>query len=240
MNGNRSTFPPRLQLWRGVILSTIAEAVWCCGIDAYPDQAWVGPNYTVADQQSAVGTVTFQEDQVVGVFCDVHSPRDVTQNAGQFDWRPYFVGIPPKLLALAEQHALRIQLSGYPGTVTAVFWSDGEYLAAAEPWPSVYQHGAHVLRHALLDADSAMATWQAENHLSSAQLALVRALFERRMGSMELPVPVTGAERDTMISEGATHRIWLYAAVGIAGQREDAVGLEQSRKLLAGVGIVMP
>jgi hypothetical protein len=223
---NHNAFPQRLQLWYGVILGTIAHAIWLASSPEFShEQSWDGLNYSIQDSMGSRGTVSFAGDQVVGVFFDKDSPRNPLRLGKPYDVRPFLRGMPPSLLALAEGEALQYVLQEYDGTImpiiTAAFWSEGEYLAAAEPWVQVFDHGAHLIHTQIQDYETAISEWQAEYEMPSAQVDLMKSLFNRKIASSQKQILLSDSELDALIISGDE-------------------GLDESRELLATVGIIVP
>lgn len=225
MGTYRSQFS-RLQLWQGAILGTIAHAIW---VAHHPDlayeQSWEGPNYIVQNSMGAYGTVTFAENSVVGVFFDSHSSRSPYRSEGSYDLRSFLSGIPENLLVLANQEALQYVLQEYKGItmpiITAAFWSEDDYLTAAKPWQEVFANGAHLVRIQLLDTEKAIAEWQTNYELKSSQVELTRSLFYRKVTRPQTQIVLDDQERSVLASDGTE-------------------GIEVSRELLAGIGIILP
>ena len=228
MSDAPSAFPDRATLWRGAILGTIAHAIW---VAADPSlavlQQWDGLNYSLNDAAGARGTVTFTPERLVAAFRDEHSLSRAApplRGTGRYAAEYYFADAPEAAVALARAEALQFLFDTYQGVdqpvVTAAFWSEGPTLKAIEPWPAVVEHGAHLLRIQLLPTDQAVSAWESEYELSGAYVALLRTLFERRMTTPDGTVPVTREERMALTAAG-----------------ED--GLEESRALLAAIGIAL-
>jgi hypothetical protein len=229
MAAELSAFPERATLWRGAILGTIAHAIWvAAGASLTVLQQWDGLNYSLNDVSGARGTVTFTPERVVAAFRDEHHLSRAApplQGIGRYAAEYYFAGAPDAAVALAREEALQYLFDTYRGVdqpvATAAFWSEGETLRAIEPWAAVVEHGAHLLRIQLLPADEAVSAWEEDYELSAAQVALLRAIFERRMATPDGIVALTPQERRAL------------AAVG-------EEGIEESRALLAAVGIALP
>lgn len=218
-------FPTLARLRRGVLLGTIAHGLWQMALEQFaPSQQWDGTNYGLNNEQGERGTITFDGDRVVGVFCDVHSERSPWQSEAPYDLAPYFTGIPPDLLQLAQEQTLLHQLDDYRGrlvpVITTAFWSAGERLTAAEPWPAVVANGAHLLRIQLMEPEQAIMAWQENYEFAADQVAMLRALFGRRQASAEPVLVLKPWEQAVLLSRG------------------DA-GLAMSRQLLTAVGIAL-
>lgn len=227
MTADQEAFPHRLQLWRGAILSTIAWAIWVAHHPFFSGElSWDGPNYVLNNSQGTNGTVTFAGDRVVGAFFDLHSSRSPFQSeSNNYTLAPFFVGMPQGLLTLAHEQTVQYLIEEIEGTckpiITAAFWSEGEHLTAAEPWPEVVKHGAHIVRKEVMGMEEAIAAWQEDCELSSAQVDLLRSLFTRKMKTPNGPLILGRRERGVLISDGDE-------------------GLGDSRELLAAVGIILP
>jgi hypothetical protein len=187
--------------------------------------AWYGSNYCRNDSQGTEGVIAFAEPRLVGVFFDVHSLRSPFRSGRVFDERPFFAGAPHDLLALAHEQAMSFILQEYQGAsvplITAAFWSEGERLTAAEPWPAVVEHGAHLVAIEVMETDQAMAELENNYALSPGQMTLVRALYSRKRAAPDMPVVLTERERGILLSAGAA-------------------GLDESRVLLQAIGIAIP
>ncbi len=224
-----ATYPfaiSRQQLWRGAVLSTIAHAIWIAQdpILAY-EQSWDGRNYNIQDSQGALGTITFAELGVIGAFFDAHSPRSPFRSNKTYTTAPFFEGMPTALWEIAQAETLQYLLQEYQGSdvplITAAFWSEGENLASTEPWSEVFDNGAHLVRIQLLEPEDAIADLQSNYELSPQQVNLLRSLFIRKTAAPDIPIILNDQERSITVTQGAT-------------------GVEESRELLAAIGIVLP
>jgi hypothetical protein len=142
-----------------------------------------------------------------------------------YDERPFFAGAPHDLVVLAHEQTMSFIIQEYQGDavplITATFWSEGESLTAAEPWPAVMEHGAHLVEIEVMETDQAMAELENGYALSPEQMTLVRALYSRKKAAPDTPIVLTEHERGMLISAGAA-------------------GLDESRALLKSVGIAVP
>ena len=221
-------FPEKERLWPGAILASIVHAIM---VSRYPDlaheQSWDGPNYNVQDSMGSRGTITFSGDHLVGVFFDEHSSRNPFRPGSDYIPERLFTGMPDNLRSLADDEALQYVLQEYQGAIvpvfTAVFWDDGERLAAAELWQRVFAHGAHLVRLQLMNAEAALAEWQKAYEMSSSQVTLARCLFDRKMAAPNIPIELKGWEPDAVVAEA-----------------KSAEGLKESRTSFAEIGIVLP
>ena len=145
--------------------------------------SWDGPNYSRQDSQGTYGTITFAEDGLVGVFRDEHSPRAPRHSEAEYDLAQRLSGMPSDLVALAEREALQYVFDEYQGQVgpiiTAAFWSTGDDVTAAEPWPTVVEHGAHLVRIEAMETEAAIVEWQQEYEWDAAEVTLLRSFFSR-------------------------------------------------------------
>lgn len=132
--------------------------------------------------------------------------------------------MPPNLRALADQEALEYLYDEYGGVtmpiITAAFWSAGQYVTAAEPWPEVLRHGAHLIRIEAMETEAAISEWQAEYAWSEAEIRLMRALFNRKMATPTTPIMLEDWEHEALVANGS-------------------IGIEKSRELLASIGIIL-
>ena len=146
-----SAYPRTETLRCGVLLSAIVNAVM---VAKEPDLArfmsWDGKNYVLNNADGTYGAITFDGDDVVGVFFDSQSSRNPYLSDGSYDIDAYFRGMPSRLRLIAQSQTLRYNRQVYRGQtvplITAAFWSDGEYLTAAFPWSDVFRNGAHIVR----------------------------------------------------------------------------------------------
>src|SRR5205085_1734143 len=101
--------------------------------------------------------------------------------------------------ALAEQIALpflRLEIEGRTYTrVTTVFWDEGDYLMAAEPWAGVLTNGADLVENeTIVDLDAALLAWHDAYGMSTEQLTFVRSFFERKMARPAATIELSDAE----------------------------------------------
>lgn len=216
-------FPTRYQLWSGVILNTIAHAIW---IIADPllsyEKSWDESNYCVQNSMGARGTVTFSGEKVIGVFFDEDSPRNPLRSGAEYNLQTFFRGASPELLALAQNEALQYILSEYNGVlmpiVTSAFWSEGEFLTAVEPWSEVIFHGAHLIRTETLNTNAAIAELQSAYDFSSLQINFVQSLFNRKIKTPHSNIFVDSKEFEVLRTngeEGINESYNLLAAISI-------------------------
>lgn len=224
MSKAATSYPSVSQLRKGVILASIAHAIW---IAQHPnlayEQSWDGDNYSVNDSQGCRGTVTFRADDVVGVFRDENSSRSPFRSKADYDLDIYFKGMPPELHKLAQDEALQYVLDDYHGEtvplITAAFWSRDGRLTAAEPWDDVVKHGAHILRIQLLDTPDAVTELRESYEMSSAQVDLVQSLFERKIADPDARIVLDDEELDVVhpsSSEGRRESAEMFEALGIS------------------------
>ncbi len=206
----------------GAILATIAHAVWIARDPTLAvAQGWDGRNYLLNDHAGTIGTVTFGEDGLVGVFFDAKSPRSPFVSGKPYSIDPLVAGMPPALRKLAEEEALQYMIQEHEGAdvpiITAAVWSERGEVVAAEPWDEVRENGGHVVRFQCMDADGALAEWGSDMSLSPEQLALARTLYERKLA--------LGDARYTM-SEEEKRILGATAGEAEARERLAAVGID--------------
>lgn len=198
--------PDRKQLWSGAILASIVHAIMMVEYsDISHEQSWDGMNYSVQNSMGSRGTITFSGDKVVGVFFDEDSPRNPFNADTGYDLDNLLKGIPTDLRSLAQEEALQYVLQEYKGkdvpVITAAFWSEGGDLAAAEPWPQVFNHGAHLIRIQLMDTEEALARWKEEYEMSPLQVTLARSLYKRKMAAPNSQIELEGWERHSLMDK---------------------------------------
>lgn len=224
-------FPSREQLWQGVVLATIAHAIWVA-----PDselafvQGWDGVNYLLNDGSGDRATLTFTPEYVVAAFFDLHSERSPWRESPRFPFgstyhaEDYFIGAPSAVQTIAQQQTLRYLFDDPNGqvrpTITAAFWSDGDNLTAREPWTKIIEHGAEIIANQTLPLEEAILAWTENYEFSDEQVGLLHGLFARWKAASSLIV-MTAEERAILTAQG------------------DA-GLAETRELLAVVGIEVP
>lgn len=223
-------FPDRRLIWPGAILGSIAHAIFVC---RYPDlsheQSWDGSNYNVQDSAGSRGTISFAGEKFVAVFFLEGSSRNPFHSESHYDLNDFLRGLPDDLQSLAQNEALQYILQEYNGStipiITSAFWGDGKNyrVAAAEPWAEVFDHGAALIKNQLLNPNAALANWVTDYELKQSEVALVRALFDRKMATPNQPIEFGEHER----------HLWTDIALG-----QD--GAEASRESFAEIGIVLP
>lgn len=226
MSNKDNNFPTKAQLWKGAILGSIAHAIW---LVQHPDfsneQSWDGINYSVQDTQGTRGTITFSGEDIVGVFRDENSSRNPLPSEKGYDLDHYFVGIPPKLLSLAQDEALQYVLENYGGrivpVITSAFWSEAIHLTARESWHEVFKHGAHVLRIQVLETEDAIREWKDNYEMDSSKTLILRSLFERKLKNPKDEIILSQKEMSVLTEDGVQ-------------------GLDESQELFSSIGIIMP
>jgi hypothetical protein len=215
------------QLWNGCILTTIAHAIFTAHHpELANEQSWDGINYNIQDSEGALGTVTFSPKGTIGAFFDAHSPRNPFSSGEQgYDLSARIAEMPPELKVIAEEETLQYLLQDYNGQetslITAVFWSEDGNLVAAEPANEVFSNGAHLIQTQLKETDEAIEVWRGHYGLTPEQVELLRSLFASKAAAPNSNLVLDDAQRKALAQEGSE-------------------GLDQSRDLLAGIGIVVP
>jgi hypothetical protein len=235
-----SNHPPPTQLWQGVVLATIANAINSAANDSHDSgRTWRGPHYWANDDQSAFGIVGFREPssfldkQLVGLLCDRRSERWDWDGTTLPDWGRQLAGMPADLRAWAERDLLRHMVyetlddaEQTPITViTAAFWCDGEQLRSAESFASMMEHGGHVLNVEFMPFEDAFACLDEDYGFSDGDedelLTLLRGLYQRKMADPHTPIRMRPWEQEALESYGGN-------------------GLQTAREMLAAVGIILP
>jgi hypothetical protein len=216
----------RSDLWRGTILATIAHGIFTAGHpELAHEQSWDPPNYNLQDSQGSLGTITFGQEGTVGIFFDLHSPRNPLSIEAAYDLDERLAEMPAPLRALANEEALQYVLQDYRGEniplITAALWSEDDRLIAAEPWSSVLSNGGHLIQSHLRPTEEAVSEWRTQYGFNPAQVELLRSLFDRKLPPGNRPVVLAATEMGVLLEGGAE-------------------GLELSRDLMAQVGITVP
>lgn len=220
-----SSFPQRVQLWRGALLTTIAHAMW---VTQYPTLAyevsWDGLFYSRQNTQGTYGTIAFVKNGLVGVFRDDKSPRAPWNGEEQYSVAVGLAGLPSRLAEPAET-ALQYILDEHNGVtapiMTAAFWSDGDGISAAEPWADVLIHGAHLVQIEAMGTEEALDELHAQYEWSEPAMVLLQRLFERRISLSGSPMALDDEEYEQLVANGRD-------------------GLAEARELFAAIGILLP
>jgi hypothetical protein len=225
-------FPAASSVWHGSILASIAHAIFVARAPFLAhEQSWDGRNYNVQDSEGSRGTIAFGDDErsfVAAFFLESSDRNPLRRGAAGVGTPKISQDIPEELETLYER-ALQYLLQDLAGTavpvVTAAFWSDinGALVLAAEPWLDVVEHGARLVQIQMLPLEAALARWAAEFEFSSAETALVDALFKRRIAVKGQDVRLTPAEAQQM-----------------RDMAQDDGGLQACRESLGEIGITWP
>lgn len=218
--------PKRSVVWPGSILGTIVNAIMTAeNADFATSQQWDGKNYLLDGWDGRYGAVTFDEDSLVGVFFDAKSDRSPFRCGEDYDLERFFRGMPPSHRSLANLGALKYwhQWMGNKliPCVTAVFWDEGEYLTASEPWELVLANGAELIRTQLLeDKQSALEAWRICYGMNSTQVDLAKSLFNRKMAAAKETIELTLTEIQLLEASSTTLKSMeycrdLFARIGI-------------------------
>lgn len=217
-----------IQLRNGCILATIAHAIFTTHQpELAHEQSWDGDNYNVQDSEGTLGTVTFASSGIVGAFFDVHSQRNPFSGGDRrsSDLATRLTEMPAPLRAVAENDTLQYLLQDYEGSqvplITSCFWSEGDQLAAAEPWVDVFSNGAHLIQTQLKEPDEAIPVWRAHYDFSEQQVELLKILFERKLHAGESRIELNADEKASLLSTGNQ-------------------GLDAARELLAEINLTVP
>jgi hypothetical protein len=172
------------------------------------EQSWDGANYNVQDSQGTLGTITFAGDSVVAAFFDAHSSRNPFSHDALYKLEDRLAEMPPDLRAIAEQQTLQYLLQDYQGSetpvITSCFWSEAANLVAGEPWEAVLNHGAHLVRVQLLPVERAVQRLQVQYEFSTAEVGLLRSLFDRKLAAGNSLVTMTTQDKELLTAKGST------------------------------------
>src|SRR5712692_7036912 len=101
-------------------------------------------------------------------------------------------------IGISDAHAIRSMLSGFAGSITASFWSEGDALRGVEPWNSVVRHGAHLVRIETMPIGQAIPALKEDYGFDQQRLTILRSLFRRRLAIRRGYVVATGRERQAI------------------------------------------
>jgi hypothetical protein len=156
--------------------------------------------------QGKTGTFLFSfspPPRVVGGFFDAKSERSPYRRPKEYELDFILREMPAEHRALVDAglaYFERVRETDVP-CITAAFWDEGEYLAAAEPWEVLMAHGARVVRIELLeDHEEAIKEWSDEYGMSQEQEAFVRRLFKRKMAQPEGTIELSRREAAWLVS----------------------------------------
>jgi hypothetical protein len=133
--------------------------------------------------------------------------------------------MPPALRALAEAETLQYLLQEHQGVIrpiiTTAFWTEGDRLAANEPWDQVYEHGAALVRFPLMGQLPAVEALRGDYDLSQAQVELLQRLFRQKIDANGTSISLDWTDMQELLAEGSE-------------------GLQECRELLTSIGIEFP
>jgi hypothetical protein len=196
-------------------------------------RSWVGQDYLAEDEQGLYGTVSFEGNQLLATFFDTRSSRSPYRDLKNYDLNRFFLGCPPCVRCLLDTRpnlAPELQDQDVRCATTA-FWSDGDRLAAADPWEVVLSEGARLIRIELMeDIDEALAEWQVEMEMKPEQLRFARSLFDRKITQGPGMLDLTKAEVAFLRATSEQP----------SDERSDEERMTVCRHRLAALGILMP
>lgn len=234
-------------LWRGCILATVAEALYSArtgyGGPGGWYRWWEDGHYRLDNGGGDLGTITFADGRVVGVFFaheSERSPWNPDRPPYDLDW--YFRGMPADLRALAEQDAVPYMTDpSAPGgllRITAAVWSEGGLLEAAEPWPNLFWHGLVIIETELRSPERALSRLQSDYNLTALQMHLLQTLYARKVAKPTEAFTLTSEERTLLVIERPS-KMPAWKRQRLTGDENDE-GIALCRELLAPIGIIVP
>ena len=227
-------FPTVEDLRRGVVTSGIARALWlAANSGGFAGEAnWDGITYTEDNGSGDRWSVTFADEGSVAVFFWHESERSPYSSDLRYDPAIYLAGMPDALVEVTRQRTLptmfdeRLELGTPNGVVTAAMWgrTSGRF-TAAEPWPFVFEHGAHLAVTELLLPDVAAGDWTDYYEFTTEQRAVLISLAQRATSHEDRVITVSPEELEVFLTAGnaatpgdpgvAACREWL-ASFGIS------------------------
>jgi len=207
-------------LWNGCMLASIAHAIMVAHDPelAY-EHSWDGQNYNVVDSSGGRGTVTFDDNYIVGAFRVEGVSRPDRPAAVDF-----FAGAPKEVLELAKEETLAYLLEeDEDGTVspliTTAFWGDRGTLSSADSIVRFVRYGGYLLEEQFMDTEAAIEAWREYYEMNEAQVQLLTSLYARKIQHPEDPIALTRREIDMIGSdnpEGLSESRTSFAEIGIA------------------------
>jgi hypothetical protein len=234
-NSYMNTLPKRSVVYPGCLLAAIVDAVGTISYGFHSYHQLEENAYLYDGTDGNYACVVFAGESLVATVCDVHSDRAPGRCEGLFDVGRFFRGMPDSHRPLAERAlgSLRTEKDGeLVPLISAAFWDDGEYLAAAEPWDVVWENGGDILERQLMeDQEAALAEWAAGNSLSPEQVQLARSLFQQKMARPDVTIQLTAEDMRVLLApaENAITRL-LQTFSG-------SKGIEAGRQAFASLGI---
>ena len=234
----RQGFPTVAQLRRGIRLGCIAHALWLAankGVFAC-DHHWEADTYVEDTMQGERWAAAFAPEGAVAVFYSSESERNpFPLGSPPYDQTLYFRGMPATLRTAKERALswminLEWVMGGPNAVVTAAMWADGEQFTANEPWEAVFYNSLWACHRQLLPLDVALLEWQNQCSLEDEDVAVLRFLYQRRLGSTEAMIPVEPWERTTIMRS---------CEVSAPAAGRDDPGLLAARDVLASIGIAL-
>jgi hypothetical protein len=208
--------------------------------------------YSYNGGDGTYAAITFGEGHLVATLFDHESDRSPFRfdYQGEFEVTRFFQGMPISYSPLAKK-CLGFWYREHRGKdvpyITTAFWDDGEYLAAAEAWAQVWEHGGHVLEYQLMDdPEEALPRWQQACGLSPELIDLARSLLRRKMARPGVGLILEPDEAlllNAVAEEGpegyeGEPMKWLLKAA--AQMETDGNPFEEGCKALASIGIHLP
>lgn len=195
------------------------------------ERSWNSSIYRVTDSQGTNGAVVFGENrrQFVAAFFAEQSTRSpfLRGGAGGDAGARLLERIPLALkpLALALPSLTFDDRGAAVRLVTSIFWSGlpDEHAASCESWEDVFENGASLIENELLGEQAALAAWAADMALGNAEMALVAAVYRRRLASAPEEVMLTHAETEQL-----------------SRLSRDEQGIRACKTAFSGIGICFP
>jgi hypothetical protein len=222
----REGFPAVRQLREGIILGSIADALWQgANQGSFAGHQWDGDTYIHDNQQGERWAVAFTPKGVVAVFYSSESDRNpFPEESPPYCQAKYFQGMPddPRMAkerALSWMTNLEWGAGGPNAVITSAMWTDGERFTANEPWEFVFSNSLYACYMELLPLDVALLELQDGIELRDDDVVVLRSLYSRRIASSKPKIPVLPEEMETFT------------------RTRDSIGISAARAALAAIGI---
>lgn len=175
-------FPTVTKIRRGAILRTIAHSAWIVDNRSFLyEVSWDGTNYNRQDTQGARGTVTFNEELIVGLFFDEHSKSNPFVKLDEYDFHKFMSNMPDAPRQIAYKETSQYLLDNLNGVVmpivTAAFWSEGSTVIGNALFKLLLEDGLRLIYLECLPDEEAIVSLQEEYGLSDVQISAIWTVF---------------------------------------------------------------
>lgn len=206
-------------LWRGCILASIAHAIM---VAHYPElsyeHSWDGENYSVVDGSGGRGTISFIDKYLVGAFRNDNVTRTDISKAIDF-----FIDAPKEVLEIAKNETLEYLLKegengiAFP-SITTAFWGDNDTFTSIDNIVKLVQCGGYLIERQLMKSDYAIESWRDYYEMTSEQVELLIAIYDRKVNNPDEKITLTIREIEIIgaeDSEGLSESMASFEEIGV-------------------------